>query len=121
MSMSVISAFELEWAQELLRRSRQGEWNRVPTASMEELLGRPKHPVLVKNTTLLEYLDPVQDRVSRTFTDEKDLLSVFTGVKFQDAAFASLDEGRGGGDKEGESSPTAKVGCSTRGIKNKHR
>ncbi len=92
MTMSVNSAFELECAQELLRRSRQGEGNSVPTASVEELLGRPMHPVLVKNTILLEYLDPVQDRVSRTFSDEKDLLSVFTGVKFQDAVFAGLDE-----------------------------
>ena len=50
MTMSVNSAFELECAQELLRqgeRSRQGEGNRVLTASVEELLGRPKHPVLV--------------------------------------------------------------------------
>ena len=90
--MSVNSALELECAQELLRRSRPEEGNRVLTASVEELLDRPKHTVLVKNTTLLEYLDPVQDHVSRTFTDENDLLSVFTGVNFQDAAFAGLDE-----------------------------
>ena len=91
MTMSVNSGFELECAPELLRRSRQGKGNRVLTASVEELLGRPKHLVL-EDTTLLEYLDPVQDRVSRSFSDESDLLSVFTGVKFQDAAFAGLDE-----------------------------
>ncbi len=51
---------------------------------------RPDHPVLVKNTTLLEYLDPVQDTVSKTFSTDEDLVSVFTGSQRIDSAFDGL-------------------------------
>ncbi len=61
---------------------------------MEELLTRPKYPVLVKGVPLLEYLDPVQEAVSRTFETEDDLLSVFTGSQRQDDAFEGLGRGR---------------------------
>ncbi len=60
--------------------------------SLEELLTRPKHPVPVKGTTVLEYLDPVQDNVSRTFNTAGDLLSVFSGSRLEDAAFEGWEE-----------------------------
>ena len=76
----VSSSLELDSARELLRRSTEArnESKRIPTVMMEELLKRHKYPVLVKGTPLLEYLDPVQDNVSKTFETESDLLSVST-------------------------------------------
>ncbi len=92
----VSSSLQLDSARELLRRSTEArnESKRIPTVMMEELLKRPKYPVLVKGTPLLEYLDPVQDNVSRTFETESDLLSVFTGTRREDDAFEGLGKGR---------------------------
>ena len=85
--MSIDSAFESECAKELLQRSAEprNREKRIPLVSMEELLARLKHPVLV-----MEYLDPVQDNVSRTFSTADDLLSVFSGSRLEDAAFEGL-------------------------------
>ncbi len=94
--MSVDSSHELQCAEDLLRRSTEprNAARKIPEVPVEEMLGRPDHPVLVKNTTLLEYLDPVQDSVSRTFSTEEDLLSVFSGSRRADPAFDGLGEGR---------------------------
>ena len=90
--MSIVSAFEFECAKEFLRRSAEprNREKRIPVVSMDELLARPKHPVLVKGTTFLEYLDPVQDDVSRKFSIADELLSVFSGSRLEDAAFEGL-------------------------------
>ena len=63
---AVDSTHVLDCGRELLRRSTDArkEGKRIPTMTMEELLARPKYPVLVKGTPLLEYLDAVQETVS---------------------------------------------------------
>ena len=61
---------------------------------MEELLARPKYPVLVKGTPLLEYLDPMQETVSKTFETESDLLLVLRVAN--DWTMRLRDWGKGG-------------------------
>ena len=92
----VNSSIELYSAPELLRRSTEARngGRKIPTVTIEELLERPKYPVLVKGAPLSEYLNPVQKNVYETFETETDLLSVFTGTRRQDHAFEGLGEGR---------------------------
>ncbi len=63
------------------------EAKNTPELSVEELLSTPNHPVLMKDTTLLKYLDPLQDTASRTFETEEGLLLVLTGSQWADPVF----------------------------------
>ena len=78
---AVESTHDLDCARDILRYSTEArnEGKKIPTVTIEELLARPKFSVQVNGMSLLEYLDPVQDTVSKTFETESDLLSVFTG------------------------------------------
>ncbi len=69
---AVDSTHELDCGRELLHRSTEArnEGKRIPTVTIEELLARPKYPVLVKGKPLLEYgssagnrLQDIRDRI----------------------------------------------------------
>ena len=94
--MSIDASQELACAKELLKRSVE-VWNKgksMAIGSIEERLERAKYLLLVKATTLMEYLDPVQQHTFRSFKTERDLRSVFTGTEFRNVSYGGLQEGQ---------------------------
>ena len=60
--------------------------------SIEEFLGRPNYPCVLRGEPILEYSNPVVERVAKTFTSEAELLATFKGTKLRDMTFSALSD-----------------------------
>ena len=93
--MSILFALhQLSCAEELWRSVESGDsgLQQVAEVSIEEFLGRPNYPCVLRGVPILEYSNPVVERVAKTFTSEAELLATFTGTKLQDMAFSGLSD-----------------------------
>ena len=64
----------------------------VAEVNIEEFLGRPNYPCVLRGVPILEYSNPVVERVAKTFTSEAELLATFKGTKLRDMAFSALSD-----------------------------
>ena len=65
----------------------------VTEVSIEEFLGRPSYPCVLRGVPNLEYSNLNVKRVAKTFTSEAELLSTFEGTKLRDMAVSALSDG----------------------------
>ena len=64
----------------------------VAEVSIEEFLGRPNYPCVLRGVPILQYSNPVVERVAKTFTSEAELLATFKRIRLRDMAFSASSD-----------------------------
>ena len=93
--MSLLFALhQLSCAEELWRSVESGDsgLQQVAEEGIEEVLARANYPCVLRGVPILEYSNPVVERVVKTFTSEAELLATFKGSKLRDMAFSALSD-----------------------------
>ena len=90
----LLALHQLSCAEELWRSVEAGDsgLQQVTEVSIEEFLGRPSYPCVLRGVPNLEYSNPGVGRVAKTFTSEAELLAIFKGTKLRDMAFPALSD-----------------------------
>ena len=85
---------QLSCAEELWRSVEFGDsgLQHVTEVSIEEFLGRPSYPCVLRGVPILEYSNLVVERVAKTFTSETELLATFKETKLEEMAFSALSD-----------------------------